>query len=83
MHAEKCPVCDGEGKYKDKECHGCKGAGWVNVPGGVPWYTPYVPYVPYVPADPWPWWEYTRIIWETTPDSTFVVEPPGRNRIIS
>lgn len=30
-HAEKCPVCEGEGKHKDKTCHGCNGRGWVEV----------------------------------------------------
>ena len=42
MHAEKCPVCDGEGKINQPrpnsipdhvfvECHGCNGRGWVEV----------------------------------------------------
>lgn len=26
-----CPVCEGSGKYDDKQCHGCKGRGWVEV----------------------------------------------------
>jgi len=39
-HAEKCPVCYGEGQIKDdkgntvaatKTCHGCGGMGWVTV----------------------------------------------------
>lgn len=36
-HAEKCPVCDGEGKLvgllpEDKvACYGCSGKGWVEV----------------------------------------------------
>lgn len=46
MHAEKCPVCCGQGKLDKVEpysstttvpmkevCHGCHGAGWVCVPG--------------------------------------------------
>jgi len=33
-HAEKCPVCNGVGTVPgNKPCHGCKGAGWVTVPG--------------------------------------------------
>ena len=37
MHSEKCPVCQGEGQIpfgitsESKECHGCKGKGWVEV----------------------------------------------------
>ena len=31
--AEKCPVCNGEGKYKGKTCHGCNGRGWILIPG--------------------------------------------------
>lgn len=40
-HAERCPVCGGEGKVKPsgldkvgdkpRPCHGCKGLGWVPV----------------------------------------------------
>lgn len=38
-HAEKCPVCYGEGKVSEgpgalgekKTCHGCGGTGWVTV----------------------------------------------------
>lgn len=40
-HAEKCPVCEGEGRLKkvvgggigseDLLCHGCDGKGWVTV----------------------------------------------------
>lgn len=38
-HAEKCPVCDGSGKYEPnvtavpcpQQCHGCGGRGWVEV----------------------------------------------------
>ncbi len=26
-----CPVCKGTGKYSDKNCHGCRGKGWVEV----------------------------------------------------
>jgi len=29
--AVKCPVCEGSGKYKKKECHGCDGKGWVSI----------------------------------------------------
>ena len=28
-HAEKCPVCEGNGKRDSKDCHGCNGRGWV------------------------------------------------------
>lgn len=41
MKAVKCPVCEGDGEVEDmggigttqirKECHGCKGKGWVEV----------------------------------------------------
>ena len=41
-HAERCPVCNGSGKYVEstyftitapieKTCHGCLGKGWVEV----------------------------------------------------
>jgi DnaJ-class molecular chaperone len=40
MHAEKCPVCRGTGKFgmsaetaELRECHGCNGRGWVEVRG--------------------------------------------------
>jgi hypothetical protein len=32
MKAQLCPVCNGSGKYDNKECHGCYGKGWVTVP---------------------------------------------------
>jgi DnaJ-class molecular chaperone len=42
-HAELCPVCKGSGQVQDnnesgtsiiyKTCHGCKGNGWIVVPG--------------------------------------------------
>ena len=60
MHAEKCPVCNGTGKYEAKQCHGCAGQAWVEVSDGsqtivyIPQpYQPYQPYIPYV--DPVPW----------------------------
>lgn len=37
MHAERCPICLGEGKIPDAynaelvKCHGCGGKGWVEV----------------------------------------------------
>ena len=45
-HAEKCPICDGEGKYwpegwcasEGANCYGCNGKGWVEVADG-PYYT--------------------------------------------
>lgn len=33
QHVAICPVCEGRGKYDDKQCHGCKGKGWVEVHG--------------------------------------------------
>jgi len=30
-HSEKCPVCNGKGKVKKEQCHGCLGLGWVTV----------------------------------------------------
>lgn len=30
-HAQKCPICNGEGKYKEQTCHGCGGKGWIEV----------------------------------------------------
>ena len=63
MHAEKCPVCEGSGEYKEKECHGCNGKGWIEVSDNnysfkfpeIPEIPdiPYVPIVPYVPYEPW------------------------------
>ncbi len=47
-HAEKCPICDGNGKIvpvndgtltagpMDGICHGCGGKGWVEIQGIVP-----------------------------------------------
>ena len=34
MHAEKCPVCYGNGSIKkdNSPCHGCSGKGWILVP---------------------------------------------------
>jgi len=48
-HAEKCPVCMGTGKHENRECHGCKGLGWVTV--GVD-YPPPQPEPIY--PEPWP-----------------------------
>ena len=68
MHAEKCPVCGGEGKVerdgKLVKCHGCNGKGWVEVSDNdnsfqfpeIPEIPdiPNIPFVPYVPPyDPW------------------------------
>ena len=47
MHAEKCPVCDGEGLYPRSAanvppfspqgpCHGCDGKGWIPTPAPAP-----------------------------------------------
>ena len=49
-HAEKCPVCEGQGytfevvilpdgsgaANNKKPCHGCNGKGWVEVSGNLP-----------------------------------------------
>lgn len=54
MRAVLCPVCKGSGKFKDKECHGCNGKGWVEVrdcQSVYPYYPPVNPY-PY-PYSPW------------------------------
>jgi hypothetical protein len=79
MRAVLCPVCNGKGKipkkkeYKilKKECHGCKGKGWVEVrecqpvyPYPEPWYPrPYDPN-PYPPWYDQPW----TTTWETGDD---------------
>ena len=34
MHAEICPLCQGNGHLDERECHGCGGLGWVAVPNG-------------------------------------------------
>jgi len=60
-HAEKCPLCGGEGVVigQPNKCHGCDGKGWVTVQDGdrepcvpVPWY-PVYPTYPY-PFGTWP-----------------------------
>ena len=53
-HSEKCPVCEGTGKYEEDSCHGCYGRGWIVI-GYEP--MPYIPqpYYPTItPALPWP-----------------------------
>jgi hypothetical protein len=45
---EICPVCQGEGKYRGKICHGCDGKGWVVIDEGYwtyypDWTTPIYP----------------------------------------
>ena len=50
MHAERCPVCCGSGKYNDEVCHGCNGKGWVEVNDYI-WY-PWYPWYPLItPSD--------------------------------
>ena len=42
-HAEKCPICEGRGKYwpegwcasEPADCYGCDGKGWIEVRDGV------------------------------------------------
>ncbi len=79
-HSEKCPVCDGTGKYqKDwsdekKTCHGCSGRGWIVIGHEL---MPYIPQ-PYYPWQPRPyreWWE-DQITWggatTTVPNNTVI-----------
>jgi len=54
MKAQICPICSGEGKYKNKECHGCGGKGWIEVRED---YYPIVPYYPR-PYEPYPYYRY-------------------------
>jgi len=60
MHAEKCPVCEGTGKYEDRQCHGCDGKGWVQILDSDCAPLPYQLYIrpcyqPYSPNyDPYP-----------------------------
>ena len=67
MEAQKCPVCDGSGKYKDKTCHGCDGKGWVEVGVDYPPPLPYNPFPhrddPWRPYKPWDVYPYTWITW--------------------
>ena len=65
--AEKCPVCNGSGKWQvpppnggsstcptEQTCHGCGGKGWVEVGGDYPpWYPtyPWNPQMPYITYD--------------------------------
>ncbi len=69
-HSEKCPVCEGNGKYEKKDCHGCNGKGWITIQdngSGIIYYYPqYIPLVyspPYYPVYPGttndPQWTYT------------------------
>lgn len=54
-HAERCPVCNGSGKYEEKECHGCNGKGWITVEDkSNKEYIPYIPYYPPIYPVPWP-----------------------------
>jgi len=61
MHAEKCPVCYGNGSIKkdNSPCHGCSGKGWICVPNNKDAITiPYIPCYPTYPSYPmYPWWE--------------------------
>lgn len=76
MHSELCPVCQGEGKIRDKlsgekkTCHGCNGRGWVEVndcrlhyvPFGDPPWPMYPPtYDPYYPN--WTYKDGTSCQW--------------------
>lgn len=60
-HAEKCPVCNGAGKYNEKICHGCNGKGWIEVGNnsfGTPVPYPYNP-CPYRPNEPFITWTWS------------------------
>jgi len=55
MKAVLCPVCNGTGKYKERDyhvqdCHGCEGFGWVEVEeypyDYIPYYPPTIYYCP-------------------------------------
>ena len=59
QHAEKCPVCNGSGRYEEKTCHGCGGLGWVTVGTSTIPYVPYIPYIPYTPYSQPTWEPYT------------------------
>jgi hypothetical protein len=73
MHAEKCPVCDGCGRYTPlpdpnssagpitQPCHGCNGKGWVEVSEAYPYVPPYTP--PAVPGTTWPYPWYPWIVY--------------------
>lgn len=59
MKAVICPVCNGSGKYNDKECHGCNGKGWVTIGTDYP-VQPIYPIQPIYPYPPYaPYWETT------------------------
>lgn len=72
MKPHLCPVCNGTGKYKDKDCHGCLGKGWIPLPEekevDIPKIVPY----PCVPFWHPPW--YPLKIWEGTDfDDDFII----------
>jgi len=72
--AQKCPVCNGEGKYKGEECHGCYGLGWVTV--GQPDYVPYCP--PVYPSYPPPIWpQPTTVPWPPAYPTWIICGPGG------
>ena len=51
--AQLCPVCQGEGKYKGKKCHGCDGRGWVQVREREPIAWPVQEPIRYSPSQEW------------------------------
>jgi len=82
MHAEKCPVCDGEGSLagvlpdEKRTCHGCEGRGWVTV-GREFLQTPYIPMpYPVYPDSAWypRWPEITWTCNHTTADGVARLE---------
>jgi len=84
--AVKCPVCEGSGKYKKKECHGCNGKGWVSIGVGHPPDTPLkkelmkCPYNPTnipCPYDPDGWFGGSTIVQGACHDGPTCLYPPG------
>lgn len=88
-HAEKCPLCLGDGemevenstctcKYDIKKCWGCEGKGWVTIHDAVPHYEPTTypnPFdQPWFPSTPW-----TGLATHTFTGDPFTVRTTGTN----
>lgn len=52
-----CPVCNGEGEFKTRPCHGCDGKGWVQVREDIcyHYYPNHLYTIPYGTDDSWHW----------------------------